>query len=344
MLSLAVTHEYVQPFIHEHRQEKITREIHTHDVFHRIQPIIETEILPTKHYVHAPDGKSLIEIPENQIPGRTHAGAANKNWKIIETPLGQGDYNQPSRQSRANLSFVPPQTVADNPGFDDAAEPPVIALARGDGFPGTRSRTTSLTSRTKSIFEPILASKRESRTFEGVPKTEYLWRHPPTFDNYSRPSSSRSGQKPVYIGAGIGDISDVGVAAVSKRDGRGSHSSSEYESGYVLDSTQSRSKEGEELLFRDSGYGSGGGLPGISPGSRQNAHGLVDDFEKMKIASSRRPRRSGARGLEDKVVREDNGENEIPDVRGRGSSKGVRTKKSSVDLRGAAGEQAGSKS
>lgn len=58
------------PKVHHINEERITREIHNHDVFHRIQPIIGVEDLPTKHYIPAPNGNGLIEIPESELPGR----------------------------------------------------------------------------------------------------------------------------------------------------------------------------------------------------------------------------------------------------------------------------------
>lgn len=67
---IAVVHEHVTPRVHHIREERITREIHNHDVFHRIQPLVDVEVLPTKHYIPAPNGNDLIEIPESEIPGR----------------------------------------------------------------------------------------------------------------------------------------------------------------------------------------------------------------------------------------------------------------------------------
>ncbi|RDW80946.1 hypothetical protein BP5796_05644 [Coleophoma crateriformis] len=75
-----VTHEHVTPTVHHVREEAITREIHTHDVIHRVLPVIETEILPTKHYIQTSDGK-LVEIAADQIPGRT----STPSFQIVPT-------------------------------------------------------------------------------------------------------------------------------------------------------------------------------------------------------------------------------------------------------------------
>lgn len=63
----AVTHETIIPVVREVRQEVITREIHNHDVYHRIQPVIDREVLPTKHYLQDERGH-MREIPADKIP------------------------------------------------------------------------------------------------------------------------------------------------------------------------------------------------------------------------------------------------------------------------------------
>lgn len=78
----AVVRETVNKEVHHIREEVLTREIHHHHVYHRILPIIDVEVLPTRHFV--PDGKGgLIEISEDEIPGRT--GPYRQNWVIAET-------------------------------------------------------------------------------------------------------------------------------------------------------------------------------------------------------------------------------------------------------------------
>lgn len=70
-------HETVNPIVHHETQEVITREIHTHDVFHRVQPVIDVEILPTKHFIPDPQNPgSLKEIPASAVAGR------QDNWSV----------------------------------------------------------------------------------------------------------------------------------------------------------------------------------------------------------------------------------------------------------------------
>ena len=78
MLALAVVHETVQQKTHHVREEVITRDIHTHDVFHRILPVIDVEVLPPRHFLPV-EGGGLVEIGADEVPGR------GNNWVIAET-------------------------------------------------------------------------------------------------------------------------------------------------------------------------------------------------------------------------------------------------------------------
>lgn len=66
------------PKVHEIREERIEREIHTHDVIHRIQPVIDVEVLPPRHFVPTESG-GLREVSADDIPGR------QGHWGIVET-------------------------------------------------------------------------------------------------------------------------------------------------------------------------------------------------------------------------------------------------------------------
>ncbi|TKA77192.1 hypothetical protein B0A49_01837 [Cryomyces minteri] len=77
----AVTHEKIHRRIHHIREEQITREIHYHDVYHRILPVIDVEVLPARHFVPAAGG-GFLEIAEDQVP-TNYPGS--RNWVIMET-------------------------------------------------------------------------------------------------------------------------------------------------------------------------------------------------------------------------------------------------------------------
>lgn len=151
---------------------------------------------------------------------------------------------------------------------EDCAEPPIVSLTRDPKAHRPRSTSRHKAGAwTHKLLEPILHSKKEYVTSEGVPRTEYVWHHPPVFEDALHRT------QPVYIGAGLGDLS-------SPFSLRSTWSSDEDSSSFEGGKTQ-----GEEgLLFRDSGYGSGsaGMLPGLE--------------EKSLMAGTAKIPRSGATG------------------------------------------------
>ncbi|KAI9700044.1 MAG: hypothetical protein M1836_002578 [Candelina mexicana] len=77
-LAPAVTDETINQEVHHVREEIFTREIRYHDRYHHVQPAIDVEVLPTKHYVQADDGR-LIEVSSDGLPGR------QGNWDMLDT-------------------------------------------------------------------------------------------------------------------------------------------------------------------------------------------------------------------------------------------------------------------
>ena len=73
-----MVHENVTKDVHHIREEVITKEIHNHDVFHRILPIIDVEVLPPRHFLPV-EGGGLVEVSAAEVPGR------GQNWVIAET-------------------------------------------------------------------------------------------------------------------------------------------------------------------------------------------------------------------------------------------------------------------
>ena len=225
--------------------------------------MLDTEFLPTKHYVQSPDGKTLVEIPESQIPKHKITGSMNGTWSLSKRPYS----------SRSRTSSLTQYPVHQPPSAEEyeSAEAPVIGLARGDTKPRSRANSrasnhTVKTSRSlKNLFtEPILTSKKEYMTEEGYPRTEFVWRHPPVFED----AIGRT--QPVTINAGFGD-----------------HNA--YPQQFLEDSVRNleparNARDEEPLLFRDSGYGSGGMLPGLSAlapmsdGRYKNDADVVGDF------------------------------------------------------------------
>jgi hypothetical protein len=274
---IAVVHEHVTPTRHEIREERITREIHTHDVYHRILPVIETEILPTKHYIPSKDGKSLIEIPESEVAKHTITGTNPKSWHIASGP--------------------PPNTnaavdAANRSSSESAPDGPVVGFSRGDSTSTGRrgnsiksvqstsdptsqrralSTKSSLSAKeaAKELFQPILSSKRESVSKEGHPKTEYVWRHPPVFETVN------------------GDTVPAIIPAAFEGDSCTYYSEDDSD---VAGAEFGAEKAEVDLLFRDSGYGNAGMLPGLQQPSPAT-------FRTTNVANT--PRSMAGRVVED---------------------------------------------
>lgn len=87
----AVVHETVHDNVHYVREEQITKEIHNHDVYHRILPIIDVEVLPPRHFLPV-EGGGLVEISGKEVPGR------GNNWVVAET-ASKIPSDQPAPQS-----------------------------------------------------------------------------------------------------------------------------------------------------------------------------------------------------------------------------------------------------
>ncbi|KAI9800260.1 MAG: hypothetical protein M1833_003374 [Piccolia ochrophora] len=125
----AVVHETVLHDVHHIREEVIQREIHTHDIIHRVQPIIDVQVLPPRHFVPVAGG-GLKEVSADAIPGRIG------HWGVVET-------------------------VTQDPALDKRRLP--------------HHRT-----------EVEMESSQTYQTKEGYPRTETVWRYPPTLETGAR--------------------------------------------------------------------------------------------------------------------------------------------------------------
>lgn len=74
-----VVHETVRIDTHEIITERIEREIHTHDVYHRILPIVDVKVLLPRHFIQTPAG-GRYAISEDQAPG---GAAQNLNLQRV---------------------------------------------------------------------------------------------------------------------------------------------------------------------------------------------------------------------------------------------------------------------
>ena len=73
-----MVHETINREVHHVREEIITREVHHHDVYHRILPVIDVEVLPARHFLPV-EGGGLVEVSADEVPSR------GRNWVIAET-------------------------------------------------------------------------------------------------------------------------------------------------------------------------------------------------------------------------------------------------------------------
>lgn len=113
-MNVAVVHETVHKDVHHVREELIRREIHNHDIYHRIQPVIDVEVLPARHFLPV-EGGGLVEVHADEVPGR------HNHWVLAETvsqipsdqaaPVGATDFTArkfPGREGD-EMKYVAPE-------------------------------------------------------------------------------------------------------------------------------------------------------------------------------------------------------------------------------------------
>jgi hypothetical protein len=135
--TVAVVHEVVKPHEHEIIEERIYREIHNHDVYHRIQPVYQTEILAARHFVHDANG-NLVEISEDEVPDRTGEFQAwymgkrdcpavhpSRHLPRITEPRIVSDikYMTPEGFERRETTILHPPELEDMSGYGGAVVP-----------------------------------------------------------------------------------------------------------------------------------------------------------------------------------------------------------------------------
>lgn len=139
-----MTHEHIKPSIHHINNEQYTREIHNHDVFHRVLPVKETETLPPKHYAPSPtEPGKLVEIAAPAAPISMAMASHTTCAKDVST-------------NRASPVDKVPVTARPQPkSFPDA-------------HPGARRHLV----RETTVIAP-----------DGTVRTESVWRYKPTTES-----------------------------------------------------------------------------------------------------------------------------------------------------------------
>lgn len=205
-------------------------------------------MLPAKHYLSTTNGDGrevLVQVSESRLPGRIGNGSPGMNWEIKQTSLQRRDQSDsPHRIRSASLGrHIQEEEVG-------GAEAPIIGLARGEP-PTTRQRSRTW-SRTRNQ-SPIKLANTSSAIPNSNRQANLTNDTAQRYENVAHhPSRMESHQGPRYIGPGIGDLSGTQYGD--------RHSSDEEQHVKAPEPTRSE----EELLFRDSGYGSGGMLPGLT--------------------------------------------------------------------------------
>jgi hypothetical protein len=173
----------------------------------------------------------VIEIPESDVSKHTLTGDFTQRWHISKGP---------------RLIVAPP---IDSIGHDRplTANPSGQKTGLTNGEPNPRfHRPSKSYTQPRSRHRPTLTGKKEYTDKNGVNKTEHFWRHPPVYE-------TTTGQtQPLYVGAGIGDLSSPGYDNEEEEIDEESEFKAMRPDRYEAD-----------LLFRDSGYGFGGMLPGL---------------------------------------------------------------------------------
>lgn len=183
----AVTHETITRTQHDIREEVITREIHDHHVFHRILPIVDVEVLPSRHFVPVEGG--YMEISEDEVPGQA---GPNAQWVIAETASkmlpkngqqlqarqftarrfenGEGDYREymaPEGFKRTEQSWVHPPTVEDGGRITGQTYP----FHFGSKDPKEDGLRASLPAGNLIGMSPLLAKQQRERAGTQQPST-----------------------------------------------------------------------------------------------------------------------------------------------------------------------------
>jgi hypothetical protein len=78
-----------------------TREIHNHDVYHRVLPVIDVEVLPSRHFIRDENESNLLhEIPGSALPAlreKVHLAMTEAASQILPAPLPANEISHPRR-------------------------------------------------------------------------------------------------------------------------------------------------------------------------------------------------------------------------------------------------------
>lgn len=233
----------------------------------------------------------MIEIPEIDVPKYTGRPleTINQGWKLVRTtePIVQGTSH--TRNDSIQRKPLPASTNSEQLIEQFQSYGPFIHKGSADGlvqisakreskpnYAGLPSISTytGTTSNSNNLPEPILISKKEYITKEGYPRTEYVWRHPPVFED------AQGRMQPIYL-EGVTDDLDLTSLIRSSSD-------EEDASGLNFGALNSGGP-----LFTDEGYGVPSVLPGLGDMSTERPAQQRNDY---RVLSSKDPNGKSSAG------------------------------------------------
>lgn len=104
-------------------------------MYHRIQPVIHTEVLPPRHWIPNPDGEGLIQVSAEDLPART---GSNRWWSIVQhepAPAAHERNCTYERNWRTQPVVIEGETTVSPEGFErketTILHPPTLADLSG---------------------------------------------------------------------------------------------------------------------------------------------------------------------------------------------------------------------
>ncbi|KAF2856416.1 hypothetical protein T440DRAFT_485514 [Plenodomus tracheiphilus IPT5] len=185
----AVVHEVIKPHEHEVIQHKIYREIHNYSYYHRLQPVMQTEVLPPRHFIPNPNGEGLIEITADELPSRT---GQNRWWEIMQKQIPQ-TYELQARWrtepevihgetyiteegfERKETTIIHPPTLEDMTDYDGVVQPVHFDHKTGERWLG---EVTTMSKLREQHDNDALTMRELTQSLPEVPDSPTVKRKP----------------------------------------------------------------------------------------------------------------------------------------------------------------------
>ena len=88
---LAIVHEQQVKENREIVSKEVTREIHHHDVYPRIQPVITSEYLPAKHVLLDNSTGERKKLSQEEVDAGNYPSTGRVD-EVVATSVGRGQY------------------------------------------------------------------------------------------------------------------------------------------------------------------------------------------------------------------------------------------------------------